>query len=77
MTEHNSLLQLLEKNKLKKIPTKNYEADTENTQKSLPPATTKPRKSKQIDVNSEQETSDTSKSSETEHLSAFEDMISD
>ena len=37
----------------------------------------KPRKSKQIDVNSEQETSDTSKSSETEHLSAFEDMISD
>ena len=89
------------KNKSKKKFTVNgYEADLENTEKILPTAPKKPRKSKQTNVISEQDTSDTIKYSETddnsmlsvileeeisffsqsskwEHLSEFENMISD
>ena len=55
------------KNKSKKrIPVDGYEANLDNTEKNLPPASKMPRKSKQINVISEQETSDTSKSSETD-----------
>ena len=38
-----------------------YEADIENIEKTLPPATRNPRKSKQINVTSDQETRDASK----------------
>ena len=51
----------------KKTPVDGYEADLENNEKILPPPTKKPRKSKQINVIFEQETSDTSKPSETDN----------
>ena len=84
----------------KKAIVDGYKADIETTEKILPPAPQKLRKSKQINVASEQKTSNTSKFNETddnsmlnvkqdkeislfsksskwEHLSDFEDMISD
>ena len=51
----------------KKTPVDGYEAKLENNKKILPPPTKKTRKSKQINVISEQETSDTSKPSETDN----------
>lgn len=54
---------LKKKNKLKKITVAGYEADPENTEKILPPA---PQKSKPVKVISEQETSDATKSNETD-----------
>ena len=54
---------LKKKNKLKKITVAGYEADLENTEKILPPA---PQKSKPVKVISEQETSDATKSNETD-----------
>ena len=55
------------KNKPKnKITVNGYEADLENTEKILPPSSKKPRKSKQINLISEQETSNTSISSEAD-----------
>ena len=48
------------------MPVHGYEADLENTEKILPKAPKKPRKSKQMNVISEQETCDSSKSIETD-----------
>ena len=54
-----------EKNKSKKkIAVDGYEEDLENSEKILPPAPKKPRKSKQFNVIFEEETRDTSKLSE-------------
>ena len=66
--DHSSLLRLSgKKNKSKKkILVDGYEADL-NTEKVLLPAHKKHRKSKQVNIISKQETSDSSKSSETEH----------
>ena len=50
----------------KNIPVNGYEADLGNTEKILPPAPEELRKSKQINVISEQKTSNSSKSSETD-----------
>ena len=50
----------------KKILVNGYEAVHENTKKILPPAPKKLKKSKQINVISEQESTDPSKSSETD-----------
>ena len=48
------------------MPVDGYDVDLENTEKILPLVPKKPRKSKRINVISKQETSDSSKPSETE-----------
>ena len=66
--DHNSLLRLSRKkvNHKRRYLSDGYKADPENTENILTPALQKPRKSKQINLISEQEISGSSKPSETE-----------
>ena len=65
---HNSLLRLSRRKSKREITVDGgYEADLEITEKILPPVPKKFKKSKQINVISEQETSDTGKSTETDN----------